>query len=174
MYYKYFTFMTLGKVLTIEAFNDKEIAVIPTNTLFKDKQWMGVKEMNEEELFKLLSRNILFKERSEELEKNPRFKQIIPYFVVKNDGKYLYAQRRDKTGDIRLHNSGLVGFGGHLKAGDIQGSIQQWLQREFSEEVKVSKIDSIRFIGAVNADSDADNGVHLVHIGLLFEITRYW
>jgi predicted NUDIX family phosphoesterase len=64
-----------------------------------------------------------------------------------------------------------VGFGGHLKAGDIKGKMSDWLQREFDEEISAEAVSKIKFLGIVDHNGDEDNGVHKVHFGLVFEIT---
>ena len=65
-----------------------------------------------------------------------------------------------------------MGFGGHLKAKDIQGKMSDWLAREFKEELILNgNVLAISFLGIVNHDGDQDNGVHQVHMGLAFEVS---
>ena len=160
----------LNKILLPHACGEKDIAVVPRRALFNGEYWSGVRELEEDEIFETLTRHMEFHERTEELESNEALKQIIPYFLVKNEGRYLAARRRPKTGDTRLHGARLIGFGGHLRAEDINGRIFDWLKREFEEEIQTDGVNNISFLGLVNADSDADNGIHKVHIGLLFEV----
>lgn len=162
--------MSLDKVLLAEAVGEKELAVVPRKFIFNGEYWSGVKKISEEEIFSILSEHMEFHERTNELESNESLKQIIPYFLIKNGGKYLSARRKNKTGDTRLHGAVLIGFGGHLRAGDIVGQMKDWLKREFEEEISAEKIGEISFLGIVNDDSDANNGVGKVHFGLIFEV----
>ena len=162
--------MTLENVLDPGVVGEKDLAVVPRSALFNGEYQSGVKDMDESELFNLLNSTMQFKERTEQLERDESLKQIIPYFLVRQGDKYLTARRRDKGGDIRLHGGRLIGFGGHLKAGDIKGKMNAWLQREFDEEIVAEKVLGISFLGIVDHDGDEDNGVHKVHFGLLFEI----
>ena len=170
--------MSLEKILLTEAVGEKDLAVVPRRYLFGGEYWSGVRRISEDEIFALLSKHMEFHERTDELERNHLLKQIIPYFLIKKSGgsagspepKYLSARRKNKTGDTRLHGASLVGFGGHLRAGDIKGAMKDWLRREFEEEISTEEIKGISFLGLVNDDSDADNGVHKVHMGLIFEV----
>lgn len=162
--------MLQGTVLTNEALGEKDIACVPRKDLFDGEYWTGVRVMDEEELFHLLTSHMVFHERNEELEHNESLKQIIPYFLVKKGDTYLTAVRKVTGGDSRLHHSRLIGFGGHLNAKDITGKMSEWLQREFDEEVHVEHVENIRFLGIVNEDSGAHNSIGLVHMGLIFEV----
>jgi len=153
-----------------DAIGEKDLAVVPRQNLFSGEYWSGVREMGEEELFQLLSRQMVFKERTEELEKDESLKQVIPYFLVRRDDQYLTARRKNTQGEKRLHGGRLIGFGGHLRAGDIKGRMKDWLEREFDEEIEAEKVLGISFFGVVNHDGPEDNGVHKVHFGLIFEI----
>ncbi len=162
--------MSFESILVADAKGEKDLAVVPRKHLFGGKYWSGVKEMNEKELLRLLSKHMIFCERTEELEKDESLKQVIPYFLIKRENEYLTARRKSTGGDARLHGGRLIGFGGHLRAEDIRGTMRDWLQREFDEEIKAKKVTEISFLGVVNHDGDEDNGVHKVHFGLIFEI----
>jgi predicted NUDIX family phosphoesterase len=163
--------MTLDKVLNFDVAEEGDIAVISRKDLFEDKEWEGFREVDEDWLYKLLIGHIQFKTRSDSLEKNNNFKQIIPYFVVKKGNKYFCATRTSGAGEIRLHGKMIVGFGGHLHAKDIKGKMNNWLKREFQEELKVDHVVDIKFLGTVNDESEINNGVGKVHVGLVFEMT---
>lgn len=161
--------MNLENVLIPEASGEKDIAVIPRNYLYNGEYWVGMREMEENNLFNLLSAHMEFHERTNELELDDSLKQIIPYFLVRKGDKYLTALRKNKTGDKRIHGARLIGFGGHLKASDIKGTMNDWLKREFAEEIFAEKVLDIRFISLLNDDDDP-TGISKVHIGLVFEI----
>lgn len=48
--------------------------------------------------------------------------------------------------------------------------MDQWLLREFNEEIKSEEIESIDFNGIINDDSEALGGINKVHFGLLFTV----
>jgi len=162
--------MFADKVLTAEALGEKDIVCVPREHLFNGEYWTGVRTMNEDELFHLLTSHMVFHERNEALEHNEMLKQIIPYFLIRKGDRYLTAIRQTTGGDVRLHRNRLIGFGGHLGAKDIKGKMSDWLQRELEEEVSVEKVESISFMGIVNEDSGSNNGIGLVHMGLIFEV----
>jgi predicted NUDIX family phosphoesterase len=162
--------MALESVLVADALGEKDLAVVPRQDIIAGKSWSGVRVMSEADLFQLLSQHMIFRERTEELEKDESVKQIIPYFLVRRGDEYLTARRKNTGGDVRLHGGRLIGFGGHLRAGDIKGVMKDWLQREFEEEIEAEKVIGISFLGVVNHDGSEDNGVHKVHFGLVFEI----
>src|SRR3989304_7085683 len=110
----------LERVLTIEAEAENEwIAGVPRSVLFEGKYWTGFQKVEEPEMFDLISQNLGFKPRTEELERDETFKQVIPYFLVRREGKYFTAVRKSKGGDARAHGKRLIGFGGHLRAEDV-------------------------------------------------------
>lgn len=160
---------SLEKILTVEAEAENEwIAGVERKFLFDGKYWTGFKKIDEQEIFDLLSKHLEFRPRNEETEKDETFKQIIPYFLVKKEDKYFTSMRKAKGGDSRAHGFRLIGFGGHLRKEDIKGAMKDWLEREFGEEIKAQEIKDINFIGIVNDDSDAVNGIGRVHFGLIF------
>lgn len=162
--------MHLESVLIPEARGEKDIAVIPRKHLFGGAWWSGVRTIGESGLFELLSKHMEFHERTDKLELDANLKQIIPYFLVRKENAYLTALRRNKTGDRRLHGARLIGFGGHLRAGDIAGTMSNWLTREFKEEIHAETVSEIQFLGLVNDDSDMRNSIGKVHVGPVFEI----
>jgi predicted NUDIX family phosphoesterase len=165
----------LDKVLTIEAEEGGErLAGIKTEKLFREigNYWQGLQRESENELHDLLNNNLEFRLRTDDLEKDKNFKQIIPYFLVRDGkGKYFTATRRSLGGDKRAHGFQLIGFGGHLRKEDIKGPMSQWLIREFDEELVVEELQKIEFLGILNDDRDELGGIGKVHIGLVFVIT---
>lgn len=61
-------------------------------------------------------KHVYFAQRAQ-LENNPTFKQILPYFVLEKEGKVFVYQRTNKVGEQRLAGNLSVGIGGH---GDLQ------------------------------------------------------
>ena len=129
----------------------------------------GVFARTEGEILELISRHGSYQVRNNELEGDVRFKQVIPYIVVKSEDKYLFATRSSDGSESRLRGKGLIGFGGHVRAEDVEGkSLVEWGQRELEEELEAkSEVLSIEFRGIINRLAD---DVDLVHVGLLIVV----
>lgn len=122
---------------------------------------------------KMIVQKGLFRKRNE-LEKDPSFKQIIPYAVISNKESFYLFKRTAKQTEKRLHNKFSLGVGGHMNPNHSMESKEQYLidelKRELYEEVKLLNgclIEDIEFIGFINDDTIS---VGSVHIGLLYNI----
>lgn len=127
----------------------------------------------------LQSDNISFMPR-DEMEKDPSYKQIIPYcvFGVFKDGEpYVFSYTRSKKGgEDRLHAKKSIGVGGHINPidsnhiGDKPSNVyENGMLRELQEEVGLYSSFARKTIGLVNDDS---NDVGKVHLGVveMFEL----
>ena len=84
-----------------------------------------------------LGRHGVFLERPT-AEKDPMFKQIIPYVLIEHRGRILAYQRTAKGNESRLHNKYSIGFGGHINDTDLQPQsniLYTGMLRELNEEV---------------------------------------
>lgn len=161
----------LNTVITPEAKAENEwVAGVQTKILFENGYWQGFKKISEKEVFDLVANHLEFRCRTDKLEKDTTFKQIIPYFLIKEESKYYISSRTNKSGDMRAHGFMLIGFGGHLRKKDIVGPMKNWLKREFEEEIDAEKIDKIEFLGILNNDSEELGGINKVHFGLVFVV----
>jgi predicted NUDIX family phosphoesterase len=98
------------------------------------------------------------------METDPRFKQVIPYLVLR-DGERWFLMRRTRAGtDTRLHERWSIGVGGHLNPGDRD--LAGGLSREWREELDAAFVPEFRAIGLLN-DDETDVGA--VHIGVVYE-----
>jgi predicted NUDIX family phosphoesterase len=97
------------------------------------------------------------------MEADPRFKQIIPYLVLRDGDRYFLMRRTRAGGDARLHDRWSIGVGGHLNPGDED--LDGGLRREWSEELVADWIPEFRFIGLLNDDTTS---VGQVHLGAVF------
>ncbi len=150
------------------------VFAIPTEELWKliPYKETGLIKGNSDVLNSIVQ-NGLFRKRSE-LEKDPSFKQIIPYAIISNkDSFYLFKRTSGQT-EKRLHNKLHLGVGGHMNPGRSIEPDEQYLinelKRELFEEVRLLNdclIKDIEFIGFINDDSIS---VGCVHIGLLYNI----
>lgn len=108
-------------------------------------------------------------------ESNESYKQLIPYIVIKYDGKFLCCNRGSKGTEGRLSGLTFFGLGGHINVGDIifdqesstiavDQTIENATNREIYEEVKLSDFYSKSILGIIN---DYTLPVNRVHLGLV-------
>lgn len=104
-------------------------------------------------------------------EKDPSFKQLIPYVIMTCQGKYLSYVRGKKAGETRLVAKRSIGIGGHINPTDdmpLFGNFYETylaaVQREVAEEVSVETKYKDRVVALLNDDS---NDVGQVHLGIV-------
>jgi predicted NUDIX family phosphoesterase len=105
----------------------------------------------------------------ERAERDPNFKQVIPYVVLTTDQGFMFTyERLMGGGEERLHSKMSIGIGGHMNPVD-DGSVRQAALRELREEVAIHGLVMNRMepIGFVNDDT---NEVGAVHLGVVFEM----
>lgn len=113
-------------------------------------------------------------------EKDPSFKQIIPYVIMACDGKYLNYIRGTRAGETRLVGNRSIGIGGHINPvdneiplfdTDFSQMYNAAVEREVAEEVSVETNHTDRIVALLNDDSNEVGSVHLgvVHFWLLDE-----
>ena len=120
----------------------------------------------------LLERQNNFFTLRSEAEKNPAFKQIIPYALLVHEDKVLHYVRGKKAGEQRLVSKGSIGIGGHMNDHDeglFALDLEAYLagvQREVNEELKVNTTYTNHIVALLNDDSNEVGQVHLgvVHI----------
>ena len=104
-------------------------------------------------------------------EKDPSFKQLIPYVIMSCEGKYLSYVRGKRAGETRLVAKRSIGIGGHINPTDdmpLFGNFFETyltaVQREVAEEVSVETTYKDRVVAFLNDDS---NEVGQVHLGIV-------
>ncbi|PHR86371.1 MAG: hypothetical protein COA76_15455 [Moritella sp.] len=107
------------------------------------------------------------------LETNPKFRQLIPYVVVKQGDKYLAYERSKSGGESRLHNLFSIGIGGHVDAVDavydekgvfqLTDTLRTGMYRELHEELGLTESDFLGMttIGYLSKDVTPVDEVHL-------------
>lgn len=111
-----------------------------------------------------------FEIRRGDAEEDPRFKQPIPYVVIRRDDEIFVYERLAGGGESRLHNKLSLGFGGHMNpmegAASFSEVLKQNTDRELAEELYIREEDkqNIVTLGLINDD---ENDVGKVHIGIL-------
>jgi predicted NUDIX family phosphoesterase len=97
------------------------------------------------------------------MEDDPRFKQVIPYLVLR-DGPRWFLMRRTRAGaDARLHDRWSIGVGGHVNPGDAD--LLGGLRREWAEELTADFVPEFRVVGLLNDD---ETPVGAVHLGIVY------
>lgn len=149
----------------------REILGVKREVLFRDNYFeKGFVSLNDKDFLSLINNNFEYRERTDELEHNSEFKQIIPYvWIVNKEGK-VFAYRRDKRNsqeykEKRLHGKWSCGLGGHIDKGDDEENIVfNAMLRELREEVVMQGTYFPKIIGFFNDDTDS---VGKVHFGVL-------
>jgi predicted NUDIX family phosphoesterase len=115
------------------------------------------------------------------VEKDPGFKQLIPYVIFRHieaDGTPTVFQytRGKGQGEGRLHSKRSVGIGGHISSIDAVGNgsgnpYQEGMRRELEEEVAIDTPYTAQCVGMINDD---ETDVGRVHLGVvyLFDVER--
>jgi predicted NUDIX family phosphoesterase len=111
----------------------------------------------------------------DDAEKDPSFRQVIPYITVTNEvtGLRLLMTRMKKQGEARLHGKEYIGVGGHIdrQSEDEQASIScvpQAAHREIKEETGFENM-LIMYKGVLCVHGEGASEVDLVHIGVVYE-----
>jgi len=108
-------------------------------------------------------------------EKNPAYKQLIPYVIMSCDGRYLSYVRGRRAGEGRLVGNRSIGIGGHINPADdlplfnadFYETYLAAVEREVAEEVSVEAGHRNYVVALLN---DESNEVGSVHLG----IVHYW
>lgn len=93
------------------------------------------------------------------VEGDATWKQVIPYLVLRDQGRIFLMRRTRAGGDARLHERWTIGIGGHLNPGDE--GVPGGLRREVGEELEVDWDPELRLVGLLNDDTDPVGAVHL-------------
>lgn len=163
---------------------DEEILVVDREKLFGDG-FQGV-ETNEDYVKRLIDRitnHVEVKRRgnvddeapaSRNMERNPDYKQLIPYVVLRRGANQIFTYKRlGAGGETRLNGNISFGVGGHMnKLGGSTFGVElvHNMYRELNEEVIMDGVlaaPEAQILGIINDDS---NAVGEVHLGILIEV----
>ncbi|HIJ70147.1 MAG TPA: hypothetical protein HPP87_02140 [Planctomycetes bacterium] len=111
-------------------------------------------------------------------EKDPSYKQLIPYVIMSYNDRYLSYVRGKKAGETRLVDLRSIGIGGHINPidnevplfdTDFRQMYRAAVEREVNEEVVVEAKYTDRIVALLNDDSNEVGSVHLgiVHLWTL-------
>ncbi|MDK4204564.1 hypothetical protein QPL53_13165 [Bacillus velezensis] len=152
---------------------DEIILAAPRSDVFQNEMltFQGVNS-EDERIIKIMAQieAHFFEIRRGDAEEDPRFKQPIPYVVIRRDDEVFVYERLAGGGESRLHNKLSLGFGGHMNpmegAASFSEVLKQNTDRELAEELYIREEDkqNIVTLGLINDD---ENDVGKVHIGIL-------
>lgn len=161
--------------------NDEIILVAPTDKIFTHPEtgaslhFQGINtNVDETALINQNYEKYHTYDRRGDMEKDPTFKQLIPYAVLltKNESntEYLYFvyKRLAGGGEERLHNQYSLGVGGHMNhiiTGNFRENFFENYMRELTEELVLEEkqLEHPPFlVGYINDD---ENEVGKVHLG---------
>ena len=137
---------------------DERVLVVPRDRIMDAHGWRGILESGAAPLLDVIAAEGRFEPRAA-MERDPRFKQVIPYLVLRDHGRYFLMRRTRAGGDERLHDRFTIGIGGHLNPGDRD--LAGGLAREWSEEIAAGFVPEFRFLGLLNDDETEVGRVHL-------------
>jgi predicted NUDIX family phosphoesterase len=111
-------------------------------------------------------------------EKDPSYKQLIPYVIMSCDDKYLTYVRGRRAGETRLVGNRSIGIGGHINPidneiplfdTDYRELYNNAVGREVAEEVSIDTGHKDSIVALLNDDTTEVGSVHLgvVHHWLL-------
>jgi predicted NUDIX family phosphoesterase len=155
----------------------EQILVVPTELFRRLGYFQGFSGDVDRYLGELLSpRHIRYRGRPE-MERDPAFKQLIPYLIFRHcdpsGGQWVFQYTRGTgQGEGRLHRKRSVGIGGHISAVDAGtdgagNPYEEGMRRELEEEVGFESPYTIRCVGLINDDQTEVGRVHLGVVHLL-------
>lgn len=155
----------MPKVLT------ERVLVVPTELFHRLGHFQGFTGHVERYLDQLTSPEHASYRPRHEVEKDPGFKQLIPYVIFRHcdeAGRQTVFQytRGTGQGEERLHQKRSVGIGGHISAVDAEADAgndpyQEGMRRELDEEVIIDTPYTARCVGLINDDQTEVGRVHL-------------
>lgn len=153
----------------------EQVLVVPTAVFHKLGYFQGFSNRVDTYLAELLSPEHTCYRPRPEMERDPSFKQLIPYVVFQHTNtqgeKCVFQYTRGKgQGEQRLHAKRSVGIGGHISTLDASTSRQheyrEGMRRELEEEVAIGAPYREHCVGLINDDLTEVGRVHLgvVHL----------
>ena len=154
---------------------EEEVLVVERKVLEQAGMFQGLAFDVEHYLRSIFAQGVArFMPRSQ-AEKDPAYKQLIPYVIMAYDGSYLSYVRGRRAGESRLVGNRSIGIGGHINPADdmplfnadFYETYLTAVEREVAEEVSVETNHTDSVVALLN---DESNEVGQVHLG----IVHYW
>lgn len=150
---------------------DEQVLVIPRKTLEQVGMFQGLAFDVERYIKAIFAPHVPRFMPRPLAEKDPSFKQIIPYVLMTHGGKYLSYVRGKRAGETRLVGNRSIGIGGHINPTDDMYNAPLFdnfydaylaaVEREVTEEVSVTTKHKDSVIALLNDDSNEVGSVHL-------------
>jgi predicted NUDIX family phosphoesterase len=134
------------------------VYVVPRSAVMGVQGWHGIRTAALDESLEAIARLGEYRPRAA-MERDPTFKQVIPYLVLRDGERWFLMRRTRAGGDERLHEKWSIGVGGHLNPGD--GGLDRGLLREWQEELVAEFVPAFRPVGLLNDDTTDVGSVHL-------------
>jgi len=146
----------------------ERIAHVPRRDL-DDRGWLthGYRADPDRTIHRQLEQSLQFAPRPD-LETDPSRQQIIPYVVVRADGRIWTMRRRRAQTERRLHDQLSIGVGGHVPDDVLSAAgapLPAGMRRELHEELHIPEEVEVTYTGLLNDDT---NEVGRVHLGLVY------
>jgi predicted NUDIX family phosphoesterase len=151
---------------------DENILVIKRSLFDELGSFQGLNFEAEKYLGVILSRGNNFFLPRAQAERDPAYKQIIPYVLVAFENSVLHYVRGKKAGEQRLVAKGSIGIGGHMNETDEtffaldEAAYRAGVEREVNEEIRIDTQFDDRIVALLNDDTTEVGRVHLgiVHV----------
>lgn len=142
--------------------DDERVLVVPRSAVPDRADWHGLRIDGLAAFVGTVASHGTFEPRAL-MERDPAFKQVIPYLVLRDGPRYFLMRRTRAGGDIRLHDRWSIGVGGHLNPGDL--GLDGGLRREWREELVADFEPEFRPLALLNDDT---TDVGAVHLGVVY------
>lgn len=147
----------------------EHVLVVPTLLFHELGHFQGFSPKVDPYLKVLLDPSYTSYRPRDEMERDPSYKQLIPYCIFRCNGQVFHYQRGTGQGEGRLHGKRSVGVGGHISAEDAEGADSMYevgMKREIQEEVILESDFTETCLGMINDDETEVGQVHLgiVHV----------
>jgi predicted NUDIX family phosphoesterase len=147
----------------------EQILVVPTAAFHNVGYFQGFSDQPQPYLDELLQPKWMSFRPRDDMERDPSFKQLIPYVIFRyrpaGEMPRLFCYTRGKgQGEKRLHSKLSVGVGGHISSADVAGGTHgnvylTGMQRELDEEVRIDVPHEIKCVGLINDDQTEVGGI---------------
>ena len=137
---------------------EERILVVPRDVVPDRASWYGLRTDRIDAFLEAVAEHGRYEPRAA-MEVDPRFKQIIPYLVLRDGERYFLMRRTKAGGDARLHDRWSIGVGGHIDHGDED--LAGGLRREWHEELVADFEPTFTPYALLNDDTTDVGAVHL-------------
>ena len=140
----------------------ERVLVVPRDLVPDRGAWYGLRTEGLAAFLDVVREHGRYEPR-DTMERDPSFKQVIPYIVLRDRDRYFLMRRTRAGGDARLHDRWSIGVGGHLNPGDA--GLYGGLRREWREELVADFEPAFEPLALLNDDT---TDVGAVHLGVVF------